>query len=392
MKKLISLMIIGQLFLCNLVLANNITLNYVPLASNTEQQGFIRIVNETSSQAVATIIPIDDAGNIKPSMSVSLSAYETKTYNSIDIENGNTSKGLVGAAGQGIGNWRLAISSTSQISAMGLIRSPSGFLNSMHDIAPAYLSATLHEIGMFNPAANINQQSKLRLSNNTDSPNTFSITGIDDSGKNAGSVSITVAGFATATVTSVDIEQGNTTLGLSGALGKGFGKWKLVITSTQNASVQSIMELPGGYISNISSLANLPITESSSSTSSNSSSVTCSDLNGASIFSQEDEPVYLGFFGNKFASNSINSQFGNFGGQFGSSSIRNSFSNYGSQFSSYGVNNGFASYPPVIIKNGKSIAYLSKNSFLTGLPSVTLAVIDSSCTFSASSPAKPFSP
>jgi len=389
--KHISLLLV-LLFTSKFTLANNITLNYVPAASNVEQQGFIRIVNETSSQAVTTIIPIDDAGNIKSPMSVTLAGYETKTFNSADIENGSPSKGLIGLAGQGIGNWRLAISSTSQISAMGLIRSPSGFLNSMHDVAPAYLSATLHEIGMFNPAKNPNQQSKLRLSNNTDTQNIFAITGIDDTGKTAGSVSIAVSAYATATLTSVDIEQGNTALGLIGSLGAGAGKWKLVITSTQNASVQSLMELPGGYISNMSSLANLPITESSSNTSTNSSSVTCSDLNGASIFSQEDEPVYLGFFGSKFAANSINSQFGNFGSQFGSSSIRNSFSSYGSQFSSYGVNNGFASYPPVIIKNGKSIAYLSKNSFLTGLPSVTLAVIDSSCTFTASSAAKPFSP
>ena len=31
-------------------------------------------------------------------------------------------------------------------------------------------------------------------------------------------------------------------------------------------------------------------------------SLTCNDLNGASIYSQEITPVYLGFFGNQYAS------------------------------------------------------------------------------------------
>jgi len=386
MKKLISLVVIGQLFLCNLVLANKITLNYVPAASNVEQQGFIRIINETSSPATATILPIDDAGNLKQQLSVSLASYETKTLTSGDIENGNSSKGLSGAAGQGVGNWRLAISSVSTISAQGLIRSPSGFLNSMHDIAPAFLSATLHEIGMFNPAKNVNQQSKLRLSNNTEVQNSFVITGIDDAGRNAGSVSIEVPAFATATLSSVDIEQGNKTLGLIGALGAGVGKWKLVITSTQNASVQSIMELPGGYISNISSLANMPASEASI------SAVTCSDLHGASIFSQEAVPKYLGFIGGTDGPNSINNSFGSFGSNFSPDSVRNSYSTYGSDFTMFGVKNKRALWPPVIVKNGKSIAYLSLNTALTGLPVIALAEIDANCVFSLVSPANPFSP
>lgn len=392
MKKLTSLMIIGLLFFGNLVLANSVTLNYIPPASNTEQQGFIRIINETSSPAIATIFPIDDAGNLKPKLTVSLAAYESKTLNSSDIENGNSAKGLMGAAGQGVGNWRLAISSDSIISALGLIRSSSGFLNSMHDIAPAYLSATLHEIGMFNPAKNLNQQSKLRLSNNTDVQNNFVITGIDDSGRVAGSLSVAVPAFASVTLTSVDIERGNQAIGLSGALGEGVGKWRLVITSTQNASVQSIMELPGGYISNISSLANQPIAEASSNTDTTNNSVTCANLNGASIFSQEDEPVYLGFIGSTLALKSINNSFGILGSEFGTSSVRNKFSKYGSEFNSYSVSNAFASSPPVIVKSGKSVAFLSANSMLTGLPVVSLAAMDASCSFSASSPSRPFIP
>ena len=89
---------------------------------------------------------------------------------------------------------------------------------------------------------------------------------------------------------------------------------------------------------------------------------------------------------------SINNSFGILGSEFGASSVRNKFSKYGSEFNSYSVSNAFASSPPVIVKSGKSVAFLSANSMLTGLPVVSLAAMDASCSFSASSPSRPFIP
>ena len=61
-------------------------------------------------------------------------------------------------------------------------------------------------------------------------------------------------------------------------------------------------------------------------------SLTCADLEGAYVFSQESTPVYLGFFGSQFASESINNSFGEFGSEFSSLSVRNDFGAYGSEF------------------------------------------------------------
>ena len=371
-------------------MAGNSTLNYIPAASNTEQQGFIRITNIGSAQASVGLLPIDDAGNIKPTVNIVLNGYETKTFSSADLENGNDSKGLPSGIGQGVGNWRMHIISSSAISVMGLVRSPiTGFLNSVHDLTPAYLSRTMHELAMFNPARNPNQRSKVRLSNNTGSPNAFIINAIDDSGKDAGNVSITVPPFATTTLSSTDIEQGNQSLGLNGALGAGSGKWRLVITSTGNASVMGLMELPGGYISNISSLANQPATEEPASSTENNN-VTCSDLDGASLFSQESKPVYLGFFGSSGASDSINTSFGNYGATYSSTSVRTTSSNYGNSYGTYSAMNTSAFKPPVIVKKGKVIAFLSKNSSLSGLPIFSLVTVDASCSFVSVSPSSPF--
>jgi hypothetical protein len=120
-----------------------------------------------------------------------------------------------------------------------------------------------------------------------------------------------------------------------------------------------------------------------------SAQLTCTDLDGASVYSDESSPVYLGFFGNNFASESINNQFGTYGSEFNSLSVRNTFGNYGSSFGTYSANNSFTFTPPNIWKHGVIIARLTTNTSVIG--NVSLAVIDASCTFYASSPTT-FSP
>jgi len=106
----------------------------------------------------------------------------------------------------------------------------------------------------------------------------------------------------------------------------------------------------------------------------------CADLDGANLFSSEDAPVYLGFFGGEFSANSVNNEFGNYGSEFSSTSVRNSFGQYGSDFSDLSAQNDFAQNPPKIIKNGNLIANLSTNFFLPDL-SISLEVIDQECSF-----------
>jgi hypothetical protein len=110
---------------------------------------------------------------------------------------------------------------------------------------------------------------------------------------------------------------------------------------------------------------------------------TCFDLNGAAVFSQEDEPVYLGFLGNDFAAGSINNEFGSYGSEFSSSSIRNAFSPYGNDFSQFSSNNPLALKPPILIKNNRVIGYLSNNQTLP--LNFPLAILDDECDFFQSS-------
>jgi hypothetical protein len=110
----------------------------------------------------------------------------------------------------------------------------------------------------------------------------------------------------------------------------------------------------------------------------------CVDLDGAYVFSQESPPVYLGFFGNEFASESIMNQFGTYGSEFNPLSVRNEFGDYGSPFRTYSANNDFTSKPPGVFRKNTLIAYLTTNRFITG--GIPLEAIDASCVFYSSFP------
>lgn len=117
---------------------------------------------------------------------------------------------------------------------------------------------------------------------------------------------------------------------------------------------------------------------------STSYALTCADLDGAYVYSQEYTPVYLGFFGSEFASDSINNTFGTYGSEYNIYSVRNTYGTYGSEYNIYSANNSYTVSPPAIYKNGELLAHLSNNTF--GYENYSLETIDASCTFYSSSP------
>lgn len=104
---------------------------------------------------------------------------------------------------------------------------------------------------------------------------------------------------------------------------------------------------------------------------------TCSDLNGASVFSQESRSVYLGFFGNPYATDSIDNPYGPYGSQYQSLSVRNPYGPYGSEFQSLSATNPYTVTPPIIVSHNNAIAYLTTNTTLA--PRISLATIDGTC-------------
>ncbi len=87
----------------------------------------------------------------------------------------------------------------------------------------------------------------------------------------------------------------------------------------------------------------------------------CLIVSGAKIIAQDDENTYLGKISNSYDSESIFNEYGTYGSEYSSNSIWNEYSTFGSEYSSYSPFNKYTSTPPMIIKDGKIIGYLSAN-------------------------------
>ncbi len=228
------------------------TLWFFPAASDVQHQGFVRLINREARSGQVRVWGVDDAGTTSPgAITLTLAPNESRQFNSQDAAFGNPLKGLDGSLGAGTGDWRLIIASDLDLQAMAFIRTPDGFLTSMHDVGP--IVGTSLRIPIFNPAQNPDQVSWLRLIN----PNGFAVTtlidGIDDSGVRAsGHVSLTLPAHAAIEISAADLEAGNPALGLSGSLGDGEGKWVLEVTTSAPIKAISLLRDPRGFITNLS--------------------------------------------------------------------------------------------------------------------------------------------
>ena len=253
------------------VLGDGRTLHRLPLfpAAGGSREGFARVINRSRSKGEVAIEAVDDAGNRFGPVELALEGRQTVHFNSNDLEAGNAAKGLSSGVGAGSGDWRLELTSTLDLQVLSYIRTADGFLTSMHDLAPPTedgLRDPLTDgvrlwIPFFNPGDNPNQVSHLRLANRSDAPVEATITGIDDAGQTPGeplqstrwpgSVSVVIAAGATRQFTAAELETGNAK-GLSGALGDGQGKWRLHVATSRDVDAMSLLSLPTGHLTNLS--------------------------------------------------------------------------------------------------------------------------------------------
>ena len=225
----------------------------VPLlapASHPHLEGFVRVVNRSAQAVEASILAVDDAGVEFGPVTLSIEANEVVHFNSADLEEGNSGKGLEPGTGSGEGNWRLEFDSTLDVEVLSYVRAHDGFVTSMHELAPEDESE--HRVVFFNPASNRNQLSRLRLVNPGEAEVQVHIEGEDDAGEGGESaVELALAGGASRTLTSQELESGEGE-GLSGALGDGTGKWRLRVRASEPIRVMSLLLSPTGHLTNLS--------------------------------------------------------------------------------------------------------------------------------------------
>ena len=233
------------------------TLSFFNPASNTAQQSFVRLVNSGSESASITISAVDDTGQIAPNgdVSLALAAGHSVELSAADLEKGNADLQLTGSLGVGSGRWRLDVSSDPQVSVMSYVLTSTGFLTNMSEVVGA--ASTTNTVWIFNPGSNSNQASKLRVINSGSSTSPVSISGIDDAGNASPGTNLTfnLSAGSVKEITAAELENGSSEKGLLGGIGDGKGKWRLTLTSDEPVTVQSLLETPAGFITNLSTSA-----------------------------------------------------------------------------------------------------------------------------------------
>ena len=225
----------------------------VPLmlsASGAGRQGFVRIVNESEESGSVRISAFDDGGYAPDPIEVRLSAGQAVHLNSNDLEQGDADKGIEGGIGPPIsGDWRLGVSTALDVRVLAFVRTHDGFLTAMHDVLPRAADGRL-VAQIFNPGSNRNQASRLRLMNTGASAESVSIEGIDDQGETAGPVTLMLAAGESRTLSALDLENG--ARGLTGRLGDGAGKWRLLVDAADPVVGVGLLEAASGHLTNTS--------------------------------------------------------------------------------------------------------------------------------------------
>ena len=168
----------------------SLDLPFVTAASNLDQQGFVRIANHSGRAGTVRIHAVDDTGEYRGPIELSLDAHQAAHFNSDDLKSGNPSKGLSAGVGDGAGNWRLELTARFPIDARAYVRTTDGFLASIHKVAAeaaaeaetAQGMAVRYHVPIFNPGDNDIQQSRLRVINTGVEAAEIEISGQDDLG------------------------------------------------------------------------------------------------------------------------------------------------------------------------------------------------------------------
>ena len=233
------------------------TLWFVPPASDTGHMGIVRIANPGGASASVSFYGVDDSGyHSAGTASFTLGPGAAKQFTSAEIEGGAVWNGLVGSLGPPLaGNWRLHVSSATDIEVTSLIRVPGGFLTSMHDadVNKVQLS-TFHVVPTVNPGSNVNFPSTLRFVNPNGSAVTVWLFAYDDAGQRApvtGARSLSIDAFKAVHLSSAELENGAPAKGFATGLGTGTGKWRVAVSASLPIKVMNFISSTGGYITEL---------------------------------------------------------------------------------------------------------------------------------------------
>ena len=221
------------------------TVPYVPSASSEGHAGLVRIESRSAVPGEVRIMAVDDAGQRMAAGLLTLGAGAAVEFEMAALESGDASLGLAGT-GPGEGDWRLELTTELDIEARAYARSE-GFLTALHDAA---LLAGEVELPLFHPGGDARPRGVLRLANAGAERATVAVRGVDDAGRAGGPVTVELAAWESRGYAASELESGSAA-GLSGSLGDGEGKWRLMLEAERGSAYATNLLLDGSVLSSV---------------------------------------------------------------------------------------------------------------------------------------------
>ena len=216
-------------------------------ADSSDAASLLRLTNRSAQALMADITGIDDTGASPGGVvSVEVGAHESVVLTAAELEAGDTN--LLGALGDGEGQWRLRIASDGDLAVMNLVETPDGHLANLSGATATTVPAReTHVVDRFPSSSDIsNGQGVVRIVNSSERPASVRIEPKDSAGWRYPPLTLTLGANEAANLGALDLELGNAAKGLAGSAGPGTGAWRLAISSDSDIEVLNYTRTPSG--------------------------------------------------------------------------------------------------------------------------------------------------
>ena len=221
-------------------------------ADSSDAASRLRLTNRGAQALRASITGIDDTGASPGGIaSVEIGADESVLLTAAELEAGGSN--LLGALGDGEGQWRLDIAADGDLAVMNLVETSDGHLTNLSNATATSVPAReAHVVDRFPSSSDIsNEQGVVRIVNRSDgAASVVRIEPNDSTGwRYYAPLTLTLGANEAANLGTWDLELGNATKGLSGSAGPGAGRaWRLAISSDSHIEVLTYTRAPNGLL------------------------------------------------------------------------------------------------------------------------------------------------
>ena len=222
-------------------------------ADSPDATSRLRLTNRGAQALRVNITGIDDAGASPGGMvSVEIEAHASVWLAAAELEAGGSH--LLGALGDGEGQWRLAVASDGDLAVMNLVETPDGHLSNLSNAAATAVPArAAHVVDRFPSSSDLsNERGVVRIVNGTGSPASVRIEPHDGTGWRHAPLTLTLGANEAANLGTWDLELGDAAKGLAGGAGPSAGgPWRLAISSNADIEVLAYVRTSNGLLNRL---------------------------------------------------------------------------------------------------------------------------------------------